>query len=225
MFDKVVLKPIKENKQIYDIKIGELKSVDKLPNYFYNSNNDDSLMPFILSFSVSLKKEYIDSIDSFLEKSSIEHYNASDSSYEWNAFNYYDIDNKGESDARYKTTYTYKFSENLENSYKLLQEDLIKNYQPNLIIKLKNTNNKLVKIINFSNKDYFEKTRLISTSFLDKIYNRDSTHHLWSCVISYGPFGILNKVQNLELGMYLSEDEIIKIKGATIEIKWKKIRN
>jgi hypothetical protein len=221
MFDEIVLKPIKDNKKIYDIKIGELRSINELPNYFLISNQDDTLMPFILSFSIDFKKEYIDSVDSFLEKASIKRYQGNNVKYNSNnTFRYVDLNLVEHDDWPTRDIYTYIFDKNLENSYHSLVENFRKSYKPVLTIKLNDSNGKQVKIFEYLYGDANINGLIVEKNGKFSSYN-SMFHRYWSGVdLNSNNLTFFYMLRNLEFGMYLNEEELNKIKGVSIEINW-----
>lgn len=219
MFDEIVLKPIKENKQIYDIKIGELKSVDKLKGL---TNSDSSLMPFVLSFTVNFKKDYIESVKNFLDKSSInkfdgyipENFHNYDNSV---IFSKFDI----KRDSPLKQKVFYELNQNLKTTYNSLVSNLHDNYAPTIIIRINDLNNQAIKIMNFRqyknmSSDYHSNLRITNidqqSSDVGYLFGYRTSNYI----------DFIDDIKNMELEMYLNEEEVSKIKNASIEIKVEK---
>lgn len=210
MFDEIVLKPIKENKQIYDIKIGELKSVDKLPDYFDISNTNDELITFILSFSVDFNKEYIESVKSFLEKSS-------KNKYYYRPDKYDEISRKSiafsNNDNSFKIV--YELDNGLQTSLQTLLNN-ISSYEPIIFIKLLDINKQIIKNKIFKRNDMDWAGHPLKSKYhrVQSLFGLNE--------YDYKNLQFQDYRKDLELVMFLNEDEVSKIKSSSIEIKWEK---
>lgn len=226
MFDEIVLKPIKENKQIYDIKIGELKSIDKLPDYFgyFADNKDPALMPFILTFSVTPKKEYIDSIKSFLEKSSLAKYDyfvpSNLTNYD-NTFLFVEYLNWKK---EIKNKHIYQFDEKIKNSYNNLVKEVFDAYMPVIYFNFKDSSNNIIKPLRFYLRYYLDSDFSSNESDISKIRCKECSPGIFAIYPSNNNkyIQIYEGKKDRELGIYLNENEISQIKGASIEMKWEK---
>ena len=229
MFNEVIIKPMVENKKIYDIKIGELKNVEKFPkNIYYQSHggNDESrekvrngqALPFLLSFSIDFNKEYIDLVELFLKKASSEIYNN-----EVEARNFYGetllfkkmyFDNV--SDYSPKFLYAYKFNDLNAKVYRKIVSSIIE--RPNLMINFFDSKKQLYKTITYDG--YYVKSDIDCDrpKIIDKNHSSES-------VFGFNKNSGLQfdkETKNINIAMYLSEEDITNIKSTSIEIKFLK---
>ena len=218
MFDEIVLKPIKENKPIYDIKIGELKSVDKFVDF---QNQNDILMPFSLSFSLKIKEDYLNSVKMFLDKSAKEKINLPDIE---SSFSNYKISfaSKHSESSVYVRTF-YNLNDNQITTFNSLISSMNK-YKASLNINLYDKSKSIIKIIKLSG--YFGEYDMNTYNQINSriIMNNGNTYYTKAIFFGFlsngNTLSLSEFTSDLQLQIYLSEEEVSKIISSSIEIKW-----
>lgn len=224
MFEKVILKPVLENKKIYDINVGELKSVDKLPAYLYFYSDSDQEKPFILSFSINFNHEYIENIKKFLEKSSKNKYDYKPNNYEKlngylvEFFGFLSGDKYSNSPLEFKTA--YEIDENMRASYEKLIFSFY-HYTPSLTIKFLDNNNELYKSIFYSSNGYGLSPLHEQDTTRLSLFKKDAEHSIFGIFSDFN-LGFIDQQKNVELGIYLNEEDLSKIKKVSVEVRWDK---
>lgn len=238
MLYEVVFKPIIENKKIYNIRIKKLESVNSFPTYFhyYISSNQEQeqkiksgeSLPFILYFSISFNKDYINSVKSFIKTISTEYY-SNNMYYEEGSLDesLLSFSSTSKSD-RFKFIEAYKLNDNLIKIYQTSLKSFFLNNKSQLILKFLNEYGKLYKknIISYGSfnteipSSYFHinKENVFYKFGFDSCYN---FQHRASFCRGEG-LTIIDEIADVELGLYLTEEDISIIKSTSIEIKWSK---
>tara|TARA_B100000315_G_C14553575_1_gene577031 strand:- start:26 stop:1075 length:1050 start_codon:yes stop_codon:yes gene_type:complete len=160
MVERVVFIPLKENKNVYDLKIIEFKQIDEIPeNPFirFKGNElemleEDELSPFLVTFSVALNPDYIGLITSFLEKASKKTY----SFFKEGCCNVAII----EPETRKKgfnslTTKTFELSKKEYKQYKKLHYTFLNNYDSYLQLSLVDKSSISYKRLVISNSSHY----------------------------------------------------------------------
>lgn len=234
MFYEIILKPIKENKKIYDIKIGELKNVEKFPEkLFYSTRSGDSesinkanqgeSLPFILSFSVDFDKDYIRSVEDFLKKASskicYDEEDIRDSFGKILSFRKMNFEHDFPYRYNPKLIRAYKFNDLNTKAYEKLMNDFyLSETNPRLIITFFDSKNDVYKSITCY-RDHEEILSDIACGYPQIVDQYQSSYAIFG-FSSNSDLSFVTDTKNVNIGMYLSEKDIINIKSTSIEIKF-----
>lgn len=221
MCEEIILKPIKENKKIYTIRIGELKNISEAElheTFGYNREvcsefDRDKIakgeaLAFELSFFIGLNEDYIKPVEMFLKKNSKEAtYIPNNTLYTSNTV----IFHKKYNGSYFYDKY-YKFNEINEKIYYNLIKDI--SIFPHLIVKFFDSSQNIYKNMNINLGSNNIECISDITSFL-------SDRYAPLIKIEYDYISFYGKEEKeFKIALYLSEEDIKNIKSTSIEIKW-----
>jgi len=236
MVDRIVFQPLRDNKNVYDIKVIKFQLLNKYDKYDFRwERNDDSaaamgeIKPFGISFNICLSNAYINSVSSFFEK-------ASKKSYDFYKKGTNNIYLTTELDGHGRVVNAIKTFEISQQNYKIFQSlysNFIKNNLPRISFSFFGANESLVYNTFYSFNKSGDRNGNLKIGQSKYFYHVKS--NTWDKLIKEtfrsitGLFDmrLLRNVSGLhkneiDMGsiLFLNKDDISNIKNLKIEIMW-----
>ena len=242
MVQKIIIEPIQKN-NIYQIKINSFNAENEdVPNLRMEGRTrltEDNLLPFKLNFSMTLSKNYIDSVENFFNKSAKESFDDDNKKIK-NAIRIYQFTGlKGKSNSPLIVTEAlrklYVLSARNFKEYKKQMKNF--KYRKKLKIKISilDSQNSVIKrfvylsdtpkMITedrspiFINNKYYLSMRKFYISAMSMTDRGRSSIYLEGIPHYRDNFHILGN-QELFTYLYLNEDEASRVAGIKVEAKW-----